>query len=94
MQMKNKKKRLSLILCTMLTVAMAFTTTGCNGSTKNETPATDTAAVSAAADSTVMGGGKHKLSVYRSGSGRKRDPLRNPHRQGDSRGSLIRTRAD
>ncbi len=57
MQMKNKKKRLSLILCTMLTVAMAFTTTGCNGSTKNEAPATDTAAVSAAADSTVMGEG-------------------------------------
>ncbi|MCI9385129.1 MAG: DUF4430 domain-containing protein [Lachnospiraceae bacterium] len=57
MQMKSRKKHASFILCTMLIVAMAFAATGCNGSTKKETPAADTAAVSTAADSTVLGEG-------------------------------------
>lgn len=57
MQMKNRKKHASFILCTMLIVAMAFAATGCNGSTKNETPAADTAAVGTATDSTILGEG-------------------------------------
>ena len=39
--MKSRKKHASFILCTMLIVAMAFAATGCNGSTKKETPAAD-----------------------------------------------------
>ncbi len=57
MQMKSRKKHSSFILCTMLIVAMAFTTAGCNGNTKNASPAADTADVSTAADSTILGEG-------------------------------------
>lgn len=37
MQMKCRKKLLSYILCMALTVAIALFTTGCNGSTGNDT---------------------------------------------------------
>lgn len=46
------KKRSSFILCTVLTVAIALSATGCNGS-KNNAPAKTTAA----ADATVLGEG-------------------------------------
>lgn len=38
MRMKWSKKISSFILCMMLIVAMAFTTTGCNGATSKEEP--------------------------------------------------------
>ena len=40
MQMKCRKKLLSHILCTVLIVAMALFTTGCNGKNKDEVETT------------------------------------------------------
>lgn len=58
MKMKCGKKLLSLILCGMLTVAMAFTATGCNGG-KNDESASAQGEAKIFADGDVLGeGGK------------------------------------
>lgn len=55
MKMNCKKKTTSFILCMVLTVAMALSATGCNGSTKGETsPAQD---INAASGVTILGEG-------------------------------------
>ena len=52
------KKTTSFILCMVLIVAMALSTSGCNGSQKNETPsASSTSNVSSSSDVTVLGEG-------------------------------------
>lgn len=51
-----QKKTLSFILCMVLTVAMALSTTGCNGSS-NDTPSTSAADTDSTADVTVLGEG-------------------------------------
>lgn len=54
MKTNGMKKTTSLILCTVLTVAMALSATGCNGSRNNDTPSVST---DAAADAKVLGEG-------------------------------------
>lgn len=58
MEMKCRQRLLSLILCVMLTVAVAFTATGCNGGKKDESASGKTQAKTFA-DGDVLGeGGK------------------------------------
>lgn len=57
MQMKRNGKLSSFVLCTVLIVAMALSTTGCNGSTKNGTPSAAGANNSAQTENTVLGEG-------------------------------------
>ena len=56
MQMKHRKKTMSFILCMVLIVAMALSTTGCNGNQKNESPK-DTSQENTPSDVTVLGEG-------------------------------------
>lgn len=55
MKTNGTKKTLSFILCMVLTVAMALSATGCNGSKNNDTPST--AGTDTAAGATVLGEG-------------------------------------
>lgn len=57
MKTSFKKKTLSFILCMVLTVAMALSATGCNGSNNNTTPPTSAADTNNAAGATVLGEG-------------------------------------
>lgn len=57
MKTSFKKKTLSFILCMVLTVAMALSATGCNGSNNNTMPPTSAADTNNAADATVLGKG-------------------------------------
>ena len=57
MKTSFKKKTLSFILCMVLTVAMALSATGCNGSNNNNTPSTSATGTNNAADATVLGEG-------------------------------------
>lgn len=58
MKVRNKKF-FSLLLCMMLTVAMAFSTTGCSGNTKENEAQTETqVAADAQTDATVLGEGQ------------------------------------
>ena len=57
MQMKRSKKLSSFILCMVLIVAMALSTTGCNGSTKNDTPSSTEADSGVQTEQTVLGDG-------------------------------------
>ena len=54
MQTKHNRKRLSFILCTVLIVAMALFTTGCNGSKENGTPSANGTAADTLKDSNVQ----------------------------------------
>lgn len=56
------KKRFSLLLCMMLTVAMAFGTTGCNGKTNESGEAAKTQE-KAQSDVTVLGEGQTVFSL-------------------------------
>lgn len=57
MKMKWSKKISSFILCMMLIVAMAFTTTGCNGGTDKETPVQTGEEANVQAETVVLGEG-------------------------------------
>lgn len=57
MQMKRTKKTLSSILCTVLIVATALFTTGCNGNSGNEPSTAQNVEAAASADSKVLGEG-------------------------------------
>lgn len=58
MKMNYRKKTTSFILCVVLTVALALSATGCNGSSKNDTsPAAPTQDADAASGVTVLGEG-------------------------------------
>ena len=58
MKVRNKKF-FSLLLCMMLTVAMAFSTTGCSGNNKESDAQTETqVAADAQTDVTVLGEGQ------------------------------------
>lgn len=58
MKTKCMKKTTSLILCMVLTVAMALSAAGCNGNQVNETPSAPTANASTSADDiTALGEG-------------------------------------
>ncbi len=61
MKMNCRKRLLSLILCVMLTVAMAFTATGCNGG-KNDESASDKTEAEAFADGDVLGEGSKEFA--------------------------------
>ena len=59
MQMKAKnKKQTSLLLCIMLIVAMAFSTTGCNEKTNNDSQTTTQDTQKSPSDITVLGEGE------------------------------------
>lgn len=62
MQMKGKEKTLSFILCTMLIVAIAFSTTGCNGSTGNTIPSSFGAEVTIQTETQILGEGNTKFT--------------------------------
>ena len=55
MQMKRSSKLASLILCMVLIVAMALSTTGCNGSTGKDTSSGSGAETNLQADSNASG---------------------------------------
>lgn len=57
MQMKRNQKLSSFILCMVLIVAMALSTTGCNGNTQNNTPSNAEANTSTQTEATVLGEG-------------------------------------
>lgn len=57
MRMKWSKKISSFILCMMLIVAMAFTTTGCNGRTDKEAPSRTGTEADVRTEVTVLGEG-------------------------------------
>ncbi|MDE7418401.1 MAG: DUF4430 domain-containing protein [Lachnospiraceae bacterium] len=57
MKTKCMKKTTSFILCMVLTVAMALSTTGCNGSQNNDTPSASSAGTSVTSDAAVLGEG-------------------------------------
>lgn len=57
MRMKRSKKISSFILCMMLIVAMAFTTTGCNGGTNQEAPSRTGAEANVQTETAVLGEG-------------------------------------
>ncbi len=61
MLMNHRKKLMSLILCTVLIVAMALSTTGCNGNPKNESPQ-NASQESTSSDSTILGEGSTSFS--------------------------------
>ncbi|MFG6367991.1 MAG: DUF4430 domain-containing protein [Lachnospiraceae bacterium] len=56
MQMKHRKKTMSFILCVVLIVAMALSTTGCNGNPKNKS-SQNGSQESTTSDVTVLGEG-------------------------------------
>lgn len=60
MRMKQIKKSLSLIFCTVLIVAMALFTSGCNDKTA-DTPITQEAETSAVGEVTALGEGETKF---------------------------------
>ncbi|MDE5932708.1 MAG: DUF4430 domain-containing protein [Lachnospiraceae bacterium] len=65
MKMKRNKKLSSFILCMVLIVAMALSTTGCNGSSGNSTPSaskTEETGSSAQTEATVLGEGSTSFS--------------------------------
>lgn len=57
MKTSFRKKTLSFILCMMLTVAMALSATGCNGSSNNNPSSTSASNTDSTADVTVLGEG-------------------------------------
>lgn len=59
MNKKRLNKALSLILCTMLIVAMALCTTGCNGNEKGNAVQESNAAIMT--DGAVLGEGSHQF---------------------------------
>ena len=63
MQMKRSKKLTSFILCMVLIVAMALSTTGCNGSTGKDTSADVGTDVNLQADVSVLGTGSTEFSL-------------------------------
>lgn len=62
-----QKKTLSFILCMVLTVAMALSTTGCNGSS-NDTPAASAADTGITTDVTVLGEGSTSFAFSVTGT--------------------------
>lgn len=62
MQMKCSKKISSFILCVMLIVAMAFSATGCNGSTKKEAASGGEANAGTRTEGSVLGEGSMKFT--------------------------------
>ena len=58
MKMKRTKKALSLFLCTVLIVAMALITSGCNDKAVKETTAAESVQETESAAVTVLGEGK------------------------------------
>lgn len=68
MKTSFKKKTLSFILCMVLTVAMALSTTGCNGSNNNNTPSTSAADTDSTADATVLGEGSTSFAFSVTGT--------------------------
>ncbi|MGN0141766.1 MAG: DUF4430 domain-containing protein [Roseburia sp.] len=63
MQMKLKNRKItSLLLCMMLIVAMAFSTTGCNGKNDNNAQTTVGTEQSAQAEGSVLGEGKTEFT--------------------------------
>lgn len=57
MKTSFRKKTLSFILCMVLTVAMALSATGCNGSSNNNPSSTSASNTDSTADVTVLGEG-------------------------------------
>lgn len=68
MKTSFKKKTLSFILCMVLTVAMALSTTGCNGSNNNNTPSTSAADTDSTTDATVLGEGSTSFAFSVTGT--------------------------
>ncbi len=62
MQMKCSKKISSFILCVMLIVAMAFSATGCNGSTQKEAASGGEANAGTRTEGSVLGEGSMKFT--------------------------------
>lgn len=62
MKTNFKKKTMSFILCMMLTVAIAFSTTGCNGSNKDDNTKSTSTNLSTTSDITVLGEGSSSFS--------------------------------
>ncbi len=62
-----QKKTLAFILCMVLTVAMALSTTGCNGSS-NDTPSASAADTGNTADVTVLGEGSTSFAFSVTGT--------------------------
>lgn len=58
----RKQKITSLLLCMMLIVAMAFSTTGCNGKNSNENKATIEPTKEVSSDITVLGEGQTEFT--------------------------------
>ena len=63
MQMRRSKKLTSFILCMVLIVAMALSTTGCNGSTDKDTASGAGTEVNQQADVSVLGTGSTEFSL-------------------------------
>ncbi len=62
MRMKQgNKKVISLFLCMMLIVAMAFCTTGCNGTNSNETQAITDATQNTQSEPNILGEGQKEF---------------------------------
>ena len=57
MKMKRNKKLSSFILCIVLIVAIALSTTGCNGGTKSDTSPTAETGSNSQTENTVLGEG-------------------------------------
>lgn len=62
MKMETKKKSLSLILCSVLIVAMALFTTGCGDNTNEKDTSTQESQVTPSEEVTVLGEGDTKFS--------------------------------
>ncbi len=59
MQMKSRNKKIiSLLLCMMLIVAMAFSATGCNGTNSSATQTSTSTAQDAESEKTILGEGQ------------------------------------
>ena len=63
MQMKRSKKLTSYILCMVLIVAMALSTTGCNGSTGKDTASGGGTEINRQTDVSVLGTGSTEFSL-------------------------------
>lgn len=62
MKMNRNRKLSSFILCIVLIVAMALSTTGCNGSTEKNTPSGTKAENNVQSENTVLGEGSISFS--------------------------------
>lgn len=62
MRMERNKKLSSFILCMVLIVAMALSTTGCNGNAEKNTPSGTEAEANVQSGSTVLGEGSISFS--------------------------------